>query len=223
MASEKILSVGIDLGTSTTQLVLSELTIENFASAFSVPRITISDKKVIYRSDVIFTPLLNETEIADEPIKKFVLAQYDKLDINKDDIQMGAVIITGETARKKNANRVLQALSGYAGDFVVATAGPDLESIIAGKGAGAQTYSEQNGNTIVNIDVGGGTSNLAVFKNGEVIDAACFDIGGRLIKVDSETQKVSYIAPKVQELIKEINCSIELGVKVTPEILDPII
>lgn len=223
MASEKILSVGIDLGTSTTQLVLSELTIENFASAFSVPRITISDKKVIYRSDVIFTPLLNETEIADEPIKKFVLAQYDKLDINKDDIQMGAVIITGETARKKNANRVLQALSGYAGDFVVATAGPDLESIIAGKGAGAQTYSEQNGNTIVNIDVGGGTSNFAVFKNGEVIDAACFDIGGRLIKVDSETQKVSYIAPKVQELIKEINCSIELGVKVTPEILDPII
>ena len=45
MSKETLLTVGIDLGTSTTQLVLSELTVENFASAFTVPRISISDKK----------------------------------------------------------------------------------------------------------------------------------------------------------------------------------
>lgn len=111
MGKEKMLTVGIDLGTSTTQLVLSELTIENYASAFSVPRIMISDKKVIYRSEIIFTPLINQKEIDDEPIKRFVTEQYKQAGIEKGDIQMGAVIITGETARKTNASKVLKALS----------------------------------------------------------------------------------------------------------------
>ncbi|BDH65156.1 ethanolamine utilization protein EutA [Enterococcus faecalis] len=222
MSKETLLTVGIDLGTSTTQLVLSELTVENFASAFTVPRISISDKKVIYRSDIIFTPLLNQSEIDAEPIKAFVAEQYRQAGIHKQDIQMGAVIITGETARKSNANNVLRALSGYAGDFVVATAGPDLESIIAGKGAGAQTYSETKRKPVVNLDIGGGTTNLAVFKDGEVIDTACFDIGGRLIKLDQQ-QKITYIAPKIQEIINKKELTLHLGDQATEQNLLPII
>ncbi|MGM0020561.1 ethanolamine utilization protein EutA [Enterococcus sp. DIV0609] len=222
MSKETLLTVGIDLGTSTTQLVLSELTVENFASAFTVPRISISDKKVIYRSDIIFTPLLNQSEIDAEPIKAFVAEQYRQAGIHKQDIQMGAVIITGETARKSNANNVLRALSGYAGDFVVATAGPDLESIIAGKGAGAQTYSETKRRPVVNLDIGGGTTNLAVFKDGEVIDTACFDIGGRLIKLDQQ-QKITYIAPKIQEIINKKGITLHLGDQATEQNLLPII
>ncbi|WP_438736563.1 ethanolamine ammonia-lyase reactivating factor EutA [Enterococcus sp. DIV1444a] len=222
MSKETLLTVGIDLGTSTTQLVLSELTVENFASAFTVPRISISDKKVIYRSDIIFTPLLNQSEIDAEPIKAFVAEQYRQAGIQKQDIQMGAVIITGETARKSNANNVLRALSGYAGDFVVATAGPDLESIIAGKGAGAQTYSETKRKPVVNLDIGGGTTNLAVFKDGEVIDTACFDIGGRLIKLDQQ-QKITYIAPKIQEIINKKGLTLHLGDQATEQNLLPII
>lgn len=222
MSKETLLTVGIDLGTSTTQLVLSELTVENFASAFTVPRISISDKKVIYRSDIIFTPLLNQSEIDAEPIKAFVAEQYRQAGIHKQDIQMGAVIITGETARKSNANNVLRALSGYAGDFVVATAGPDLESIIAGKGASAQTYSETKRRPVVNLDIGGGTTNLAVFKDGEVIDTACFDIGGRLIKLDQQ-QKITYIAPKIQEIINKKGLTLHLGDQATEQNLLPII
>ncbi|NRD94410.1 ethanolamine ammonia-lyase reactivating factor EutA [Enterococcus faecalis] len=222
MSKETLLTVGIDLGTSTTQLVLSELTVENFASAFTVPRISISDKKVIYRSDIIFTPLLNQSEIDAEPIKAFVAEQYRQAGIHKQDIQMGAVIITGETARKSNANNVLRALSGYAGDFVVATAGPDLESIIAGKGAGAQTYSETKRKPVGNLDIGGGTTNLAVFKDGEVIDTACFDIGGRLIKLDQQ-QKITYIAPKIQEIINKKGLTLHLGDQATEQNLLPII
>ncbi len=222
MSKETLLTVGIDLGTSTTQLVLSELTVENFASAFTVPRISISDKKVIYRSDIIFTPLLNQSEIDAEPIKAFVAEQYRQAGIHKQDIQMGAVIITGETARKSIANNVLRALSGYAGDFVVATAGPDLESIIAGKGAGAQTYSETKRKPVVNLDIGGGTTNLAVFKDGEVIDTACFDIGGRLIKLDQQ-QKITYIAPKIQEIINKKGLTLHLGDQATEQNLLPII
>lgn len=224
MNDNQILSVGIDLGTSTTQLILSRLTIKNFASAFSVPRINISKKEVIFKSNIIFTPLKTQTEIDADAIKAFVSEQYQKAGINKGDIQMGAVIITGETARKENSEIVTQALSGYAGDFVVATAGPDLESIIAAKGAGTNIVAKENRKNIVNMDIGGGTSNLGLFSDEDVIDTACFDVGGRLIKIDPQSHRISYIAPKVKELIDRLHLN-ELyeEAQVTDQQLQPVI
>lgn len=221
--ADKILSVGIDIGTSTTQLVLSELTIENTASMFTIPRVNITDKKVIYKSEIMFTPILNNLHIEVDKIKDFVSNEYHKAGIQKQDIQMGAVIITGETARKENASQVLQALSGYAGDFVVATAGPDLESIIAGKGAGSHIYSSDNHTSVVNIDIGGGTSNLVVFREGDLIDTACFDIGGRLIKLDPQTLEISYISPKIYTIIKDFNLSLAVGRKAVKSEIDIVV
>ncbi len=206
---EKLLSTGIDIGTSTTQLVFSEITVENKASAYSVPRVEIADKKVIYRSDIYFTPLVSQTEIDMEGVKKIIESEYKKAGVDKKDINTGAVIITGETARKENAAAVAEFMSGYAGDFVVATAGPDLESIISGKGAGADVFSKNNRAKVVNIDIGGGTSNFAVFSGGEAVDTGCMDIGGRLIKIKEGA--VTYIAPKIQEIIRLKNLSIKTG------------
>lgn len=221
--AEKILSVGIDIGTSTTQLIFSTLTIENVASAFNVPRIIITDKEVIYKSDIIHTPLLEETRVDQERIQQFVAEEYRKAGIEKDQIQTGAVIITGETARKENAEEVLQGLSGFAGDFVVATAGPDLESIIAAKGAGIHSFSKEHSVKIVNIDIGGGTSNLAVFQRGHVVDTGCLDIGGRLIKINKETKKIEYISEKIQHLIRENGWQIRVGDTATKELLQPVV
>ncbi|MGD8189833.1 ethanolamine ammonia-lyase reactivating factor EutA [Brevibacillus ginsengisoli] len=220
---ETLLSVGIDIGTSTTQLVLSKLYIENMASSFTVPRLVISDKEVVYESEIIFTPVLDDNRIDTAAIRAFVEREYKKGGVDKQDIQTGAVIITGETARKENANDVLLNLSGYAGDFVVATAGPDLESIIAAKGAGAHAYAKEHATSVVNLDIGGGTTNLAVFCNDELIDTGCLDIGGRLIKVDKATGKITYIADKIKRLIERKGLSIQLGQTATPELLMPVI
>ncbi len=199
---EVVLSVGIDIGTSTTQVVFSNITVENLASDFSVPRIEIVDKQIIYRSDIYFTPLLSPTQIDMAGVRKIVAAEYAKAGVDKKKIQTGAVVITGETARKENANEVLLHLSEFAGDFVVATAGPDLESIIAGRGAGADLYSKQHSTTVANYDIGGGTSNFALFSNGNLLSTGCLDIGGRLIKVDQTTKRITYIAPKIQKLMQ---------------------
>lgn len=220
---EELLSVGIDIGTSTTQLIFSKLIVENEASAFTVPRISIVDKEIIYRSDVYFTPLISNTEIDGRKIKEIIEEEYKKAGINKDDIQTGAVIITGETARKENANDVLHTLSGFAGDFVVATAGPDLESIIAGKGAGAHIYSKEHSTSVVNMDIGGGTSNLALFLRGEVKETGCLDVGGRLIKINPNTREIIYISPKIEKIIKEKNLGLEIGIKATVENIKPIV
>ncbi len=220
---EELLSVGIDIGTSTTQLIFSKLIVENTASSFSVPRISIVDKQIIYKSKVYFTPLVSNNEINGDKIKEIVEFEYKKANINKEDIHTGAVIITGETARKENANDVLHTLSGFAGDFVVATAGPDLESIISGKGAGAHIYSKEHSTTVVNLDIGGGTSNIALFKRGEVIDTGCLDIGGRLIKIDKTSKKITYISPKIEKIIKDKNLNLQIGTIATIENTKPII
>ncbi len=208
---EKILSVGIDIGTSTTQLVFSNITIENTASSFTVPRIKIVDKEIIYRSNIHFTPLLNQTKIDGNKVREIIELEYDRAHVKPENVITGAVIITGETARKENASEVLQNLSGFAGDFVVATAGPDLESIIAGRGAGADTISDEENAYVVNIDIGGGTSNIALFKNGELVDTGCLDIGGRLIKVDRDSKKITYVYPKIKKLAESIEIEIEAG------------
>lgn len=220
---EELLSVGIDIGTSTTQLIFSKLIVENTESNFSVPRISIVDKEIIYKSKVYFTPLISNNEINGQQIKDIVENEYKKANISKVDIHTGAVIITGETARKENANDVLHTLSGFAGDFVVATAGPDLESIISGKGAGAHIYSKEHSTTIVNIDIGGGTSNIASFKRGEVIDTGCLDIGGRLIKIDKISKKITYISPKIDKIIKDNNLNLQVGTIATIENTKPIV
>lgn len=220
---EELLSVGIDIGTSTTQLVFSKLYIENMASSYSVPRIVIVDKEIIYRSEIYFTPLVTPTQIDGTRVRQIIEQEYERAGISKDSIDTGAVIITGETARKENAKEVLESLSGFAGDFVVATAGPDLESIIAGKGAGAHTYSKDHSTSVVNIDIGGGTSNLALFLRGEVVDTGCLDIGGRLIKIDKDSHEITYLSKKVEQLIQKHNLAIRIGMIATKEKLQPIV
>ncbi len=220
---EEILSVGIDIGTSTTQLVFSKITLENMASDFSVPRVIIADKEIVYRSDIYFTPLANNKKINGLKIREIIEEEYKKASVHKENIKTGAVIITGETARKENANEVLHNLSGFAGDFVVATAGPDLESILSAKGAGTDKHSKERMNTVVNIDIGGGTSNLAVFNSGELLDTGCLDIGGRLIKVDTNTKEIIYIAPKIEEIIIKKGFDLKVGYIATKSNLQPII
>jgi ethanolamine utilization protein EutA len=210
---DNILSVGIDIGTSTTQLVFSSITIENKASKITVPMISIVDKKIIYRSQIYFTPLLSTTEIDAVGVRKIIEKEYKKAGINPKDVDTGAVIITGETARKENANEVLKNLSEFAGDFVVAVAGPDLEGIIAGKGAGADEFSKDKGTVVANLDIGGGTTNISIFRNGDVIDTACLDIGGRLIKINKENNEIAYLSEKMKKLTKEMGLNISVGSK----------
>ena len=197
--TQELLSVGIDIGTSTTQLIFSRLTLENRANPFSVPRIAIADKEVLYRSGIHFTPLLSDTVIDSEGVRTIVEEEYRKSGFEKAQISTGAVIITGETARKENAREVLSTLSGYAGDFVVATAGPDLESILAARGAGIDDYSKEHHTEVLHFDIGGGTSNLALYDRGELKATGCMDVGGRLIKIDRETGSITYLSPKVRQ------------------------
>ena len=176
-----ILSVGIDVGTSTTQVVFSKLQMDNAGGYFSVPRVAIVDKEVVYKSEVYMTPLKTDVLIDTDALRDIVAAEFRKAGYRPEDTDSGAVIITGESARKENSDAVLKSLSDFAGDFVVSAAGPDMESLIAGKGSGAWQYSMDHHCRVANLDIGGGTTNVVLFEDGETLARGCLDIGGRLI------------------------------------------
>ena len=188
----KLCSIGLDVGTTTTQLVVSELTVENRGNAFSVPEMAIGARTLLYQSPVMFTPLLSGELVDGDAIARWVESQYVAAGIGKQDVDTGAVIITGETSRKENARQVLSSLSGFAGDFVVATAGPDLESVLAAKGAGATEYSAKTGKSVLHMDIGGGTSNLSYIENGEIVATGCLNVGGRLMKFSESPAKTNW-------------------------------
>ena len=200
--SESLLSVGLDVGTTSTQLIFSRLRIENKAGSFAVPELQISDREILYESPVHFTPLLHGELVDAEALKRIVDGEYAAAGIDKKDVDTGAIIITGETSRKENARAVLEALSAYAGDFVVATAGPDLESVLAAKGSGAVDFSARTGKTVLHMDIGGGTSNLALIEDGHITATTCLNVGGRLLKMDSGG-RITYVSPVLEKLFSK--------------------
>ena len=182
MQTEEILSAGIDIGTSTTQLVFSRMILQNTGGFGRIPQIKVVSKEVIYESEIYFTPLSSREEIDGERVHEIIKKEYEKAGVCPADLATGAVIITGETSRKRNAESVVRAIADVAGEFVVATAGADLESVLAGKGAGAADLSQKTGKRVVNLDIGGGTTNICVFEDGNMVDTACLDIGGLILR-----------------------------------------
>lgn len=215
---QDILSVGIDIGTSTTQVIFSKLRMENTSGYFSVPHVSIVDKQVVYKSGVYMTPLVNKTQIDTKRVRNIVADEFLKAGFTPADTHTGAVIITGESARKENADRVLSQLSSFAGDFVVSAAGPDLESVIAGKGSGAYQYSMDMHGRVANLDIGGGTTNIVLFEDGSVAAKGCLDIGGRLICV-SENMVVEKVSEAAAIIGRAVGVELHTGQKTDEEAL----
>ncbi len=183
--SQSLLSVGIDVGTTTTQVVFSRLDLSNIARTGLISRVSITGRQILYQSPILFTPLLDQDTIDAEKLNAIVRGEYSAAGMNPQDVATGAVIITGETAKKKNADAILQSLAGLAGDFIVSIAGPNVESLIAARGSGAARYSKEHYTTVTNVDIGGGSANAAVFRSGNPLGGAAMNYGGRILIIDS--------------------------------------
>lgn len=206
MEQETLLSAGIDIGTTTTHLMISRIGISVVGGFGTVPRAEITSKEILYESPVYFTPLTGEGLIDGRGVANILETEYANAYVQKSDLQSGAVIITGESSRKENARQVLQDIAALAGSFVAAQAGSSLESYLAGRGSGADTLSAETGKITANVDIGGGTTNIAVFQNGECVTDCCLRLGGRLIK--TQTNGTLYVSEVVQQICREKEISL---------------
>ncbi|MBE6477451.1 MAG: ethanolamine utilization protein EutA [Propionibacteriaceae bacterium] len=192
---DDLVSIGIDVGTTTTQVVLSRLTITRRGRAGAIPRLDVGAREVLYQSEPVITPLNSPEEIDVDALLGLVRAEIARSGISPERIETGAVIITGESARKHNSEAILRGLADVAGDFVVTVAGPNLESQIAGRGSGACDWSASHYCAVVNVDIGGGSANAAVFSAGNHVSSSAAMVGGRQVLLDPESGVLVHLAP----------------------------
>lgn len=179
----------------------------------------ITGREVLHQSPVFFTPLLDRDTVDAARLESLVRSEYAAAGIQPAQVETGAVIITGETAKKKNADQILAVLAGLAGEFVVSVAGPHVESMISGRGAGAAHYSQVHFTTVTNIDIGGGSANSAIFRSGAVVATAAMNYGGRILEIDGTTSRVRAITEPARFILADCGLRLEVGDTVTLDAL----
>ena len=178
-------SVGIDIGSSGTQVVFSQVKLRRLGEALT-SRYYVVSRETLFQSPVALTPYQSDERIDDVALGAIIDAAYRAAEIDPKDIDTGAVILTGEALRRENASAIAELLAKKGGDFVCATAGHHMEAMLAAYGSGAARVSSDEQKRILNIDIGGGTTKLGLVENGKVIATAAVHVGGRLQVMDAD-------------------------------------
>ncbi|MFX1252729.1 MAG: ethanolamine ammonia-lyase reactivating factor EutA [Promethearchaeota archaeon] len=211
-----ITSVGIDVGTATTHLIFSKLLLAQDPRSRH-PKFEIQDRKIIYRGKIHFTPLFNPETIDFDKLSIILKEEYTRAGMKTEEIDTGAVIVTGEIAKKHNAEQIVNLLARESGDFVSATAGPNFESIIACRGSGALDRSQALKRSIMNIDIGGGSSNIAIAASGEIRETCAISVGGRLIAYDNDFFITRVEEPANWVALETLGKEFRVGDRITPQ------
>jgi ethanolamine utilization protein EutA len=208
-------SVGIDIGSSTSHLMLSELRIGYPSPHQRRPQVL--ERAVIGRSGILLTPFSSDWNIQAEPLRELVDSTFKEADLSRDQIDTGAVIITGEAARRDNAAKIAQLFADESGRFVCATAGPRLETIMAAYGSGAVLRSREEGLSLLNIDLGGGTTKVSIIEAGHIKEAAAINIGARLVAYDG-SGVVTRLEKAGERFAEELDCDLKIGQRIDAEL-----
>ena len=186
-------SVGIDIGSSGTQVIFSRLNLRRMGEDLS-SRYFVVSRETLYQSPVSLTPYQSEERIDDKELGAIIDRAFAEAKLHPDDIDAGVVILTGEALRRENSEAIASLLAEQRGEFVCAAAGHNMESMLAAFGSGAARVSHDSGKRILNVDIGGGTTKLALVERGKVLATAALHVGGRLQVVD-ENRRIVRLDP----------------------------
>lgn len=211
MNETTLTSIGIDVGTTTTQVIVSELSIGT-SDHDGTGKLVVTDRTILHRGEIHRTRLLDTETIDVDATASIVEAELTAAGLSPAEIDTGAVIVTGETAHANNAEPLVRRLAIDSGEFVTATAGAALEAVLAGRGAGTARRASDRRAVIANVDVGGGTTNIAVFDSDGVRDTRCIDVGGRLVEFDADGVVTKRSTP-AQYVASELGLELAVGEK----------
>ena len=207
-------SVGIDVGTATSQIIFSQLVLRRLGRELS-SRFVVTERDTLYLSPVHFTPYSAGRErVDDQALGRLVDAAYQEAGLSPRDIDTGAIILTGEAIRRENARAIADLFASQRGNFVCATAGHNFEALLAAHGSGAVAHSAEKQCRILNVDIGGGTTKLAVAERGRVLSTAAFHVGGRLMAVDSGGT-ITVLEPVGQALARQVGLEWQIGSRIS--------
>jgi ethanolamine utilization protein EutA len=213
-------SVGIDIGSSGTQVVFSQLTLQRSGAGLAT-RFVVVERRCLYESPVTFTPFGADGLIDALGIGQIIDRAYAAAALAPEAVDSGVVILTGEALRRENAESIAEVVSTMAGDFVCAAAGHHMEAALAAFGSGSARASRDTGRRILNIDIGGGTTKLSILAGGEVTATAAVQVGGRLVAADAEGRVVR-LEEAGRAHARAAGVELELGARVSSGELDAI-
>jgi ethanolamine utilization protein EutA len=213
-------SVGIDIGSAGTQVIFSRLHLRRMGEDLS-SRYFVVKRETLYQSPVALTPYASETRIDEEALGRIIDEAYAGAGTHPDHIDTGSVILTGEALRRENAQAIGELLAEIGGEFVCATAGHHMEAMLAAYGSGAAKVSHDRGLRVLNVDIGGGTTKLALIEHGRVLETAAIHIGGRLLVADAEG-RITRLDPQGRELARQAGFDLQVGAKIGAPELDVI-
>jgi ethanolamine utilization protein EutA len=176
-------TVGIDIGSSTSHLLFAKVALQRQSQGLS-SRFVVIGREIVWRSPILLTPFLPDETIDAFALGEFIRRCYADAGFAQSEIDSGAVILTGEAIKRKNARAIDELFAGEAGKFVCATAGHKLECRLAAHGSGAVALAKARDACILHADVGGGTTKLALIDRGAIVGLAAFAVGGRLVAMD---------------------------------------
>ncbi len=205
-----ILSVGVDIGSSTSHLVFSRIVLERLDS-----RYVVSQRETFYESDILLTPYTEEETIDSEKLGAFIAKQYEFAKVQPDEIDTGALILTGVAVRRKNARAIADLFASQTGKLVAVSAGDSLETVMAAYGSGAVSRSVRDGATVMNVDIGGGTSKIAVCAGGKVVDLTAVDVGARLV-VTGPDGRITRTEESGRQFAAELGVDVSIGAVLKP-------
>jgi len=200
-----ILSVGVDIGSSTSHLVFSRIVLERMDS-----RYVVTQRETFYESDILLTPYSKDETIDSDALGAFIAKQYAYAKVQPEEIDTGALILTGVAVRRSNARAIGELFASQTGKLVAVSAGDSLETVMAAYGSGAVARAVRDKAAVMNVDIGGGTSKIAICFDGKVIDLTAVDIGARLVVTD-DAGKVVRMEEAGRQFAAELGIKLELG------------
>jgi ethanolamine utilization protein EutA len=214
-------TVGIDIGSSTSHLMFSKVRLQRKTQLLSSQFVVVS-REILWRSPILLTPFMPDYTIDAERLRAFVDEAYLSAGLAPSDIDSGAVILTGEAIKRRNAQAIAQIFAADAGKFVCASAGHHLECMLAAHGAGATAISRHTHRTVLNVDVGGGTTKFALIQNGEIRGTCAVAVGGRLIAF-AQDGTLARIDDSARTAARALGIDLRLGGRIEPAGLDRLV
>src|SRR5262249_10016767 len=206
-----VLSVGVDIGSSTSHLVFSRIVLERLDS-----RYVVTTRETFYQSDILLTPYSAEEEIDAAALGAFIERQYQDANVDPDEIDTGALILTGVAVHRRNARKIGELFARQAGKLVAVSAGDSLETVMSAHRSGAAARSVRGSATGLNVDGGGGTSKIAICVDGRVVDLTALDVGARLICLDP-AGRIVRVEKAARRFGAELGIALELGAQLAPD------
>ena len=184
LESVPLVSMGIDVGSSGTQVVFTRLLMRGPGDHAALRR-QMKWRETLYMSPISLTPFRDATTIDENRLWAIIDNAFKASGLTPDDVETGAIILTGAAARRENAASISARVAEEVGELVCAIAGDHMEAMLAAYGSGAVEASQAGaGLRLLAMDIGGATTKFALIDDGHILLTAALAIGGRQMALD---------------------------------------